>query len=220
MNQLPAVHRVFAEQPKLPPEAQRKGTAGRLLAAGLALFARRGYHGTSIRDLGHELGLPPAILYDHFVSKEHLLAELVRIGHVAHQRVLFHALVASPPGPAAQLESLVRAHVWLHAEYAMLAMVATSELHALSPELAAPSLALREQSEALLRDVLGRGVDEGVFDVVHPGFTAAAIGAMGPRVAGGYRHDRGLDAVEIAEVHAELALRMVGARGRAPSFTA
>lgn len=212
MHRLPAVRRVLAELPKLPSEAQRTGTAGRVLAAGLVLFARRGYHGTSIRDIGHELGLKPAILYDHFPSKEHLLAELVGLGHSAHQRVLFRALIASAADPVAQLKSLVRAHVWLHAEYAMLSMVATSELHALSPELAAPSLALRAQSEALLRDVLSRGVDEGVFDVLHPGFTVAAIGAMGPRVASSYRHDGELDAVEIAELHAELAVRMLRAR--------
>lgn len=216
MNGLPPLRRVFADRPRLPSEAQRAGTAGRLLAAGLALFARRGYHATSIRDIGQELGLPPAVLYDHFVSKEELLAELVRVAHVAHLRLLSRALIASRPGPVEQLRSLVRAHVWLHAEYAMLSMVATSELHALSPELAAPSLLLREQSEALFRDVISRGVDERVFDVVHPGFTVATIGAMGPRVAGAYRGDRGLDAVEIAELHAELAVRMLRARPLEP----
>ncbi len=212
MSSLPAVRRVFAELPRLPAEAQPDGTAGRLLAAALGLFARRGYHATSIRDIGQELGLPAAVLYDHFASKEELLAELVRLAHVAHQRLLQRALIVSPPGPVEQLRSLVRAHVWLHAEYAMLTMVATSELHALSPERAAPSLLVREQAEALFRDVISRGVDEGLFDVVHLGFTVAAIGAMGPRVAGAYRGDRGLDAVAIAELHAELALRMLRAR--------
>lgn len=212
MQPLATVSRVFADRPRLPAEAARDGTAGRLLAAGLALFARRGYHATSIRDIGQELGLPAAVLYDHFASKEELLAELVRLAHVAHQRLLQRALIVSPPGAVEQLRSLVRAHVWLHAEYAMLTMVATSELHALSPARAAPSLWLREQAEALFRDVISRGVDEGLFDVVHLGFTVAAIGAMGPRVAGAYRGDRGLDAVAIAELHAELALRMLRAR--------
>ncbi len=214
MQALSPIRRVCADRPRLPSEAQRDGPAGRLLVAALALFARRGYHATSIRDIGDEVGLPAAVLYDHFPSKEHLLAELVRVGHVAHQRLLQRALIASPPGPVEQIKSLVRAHVWRHAEYAMLTAVATSELHALSPALAAPSLALREQSEALFRDVISRGVDEGVFDVVHAGFTVAAIGAMGPRVAGAYRSDRDLDPVEIAELHAELAVRMLRAQPR------
>jgi AcrR family transcriptional regulator len=212
MNHLLPLPRLFADRPRLPVEAQRDGTAGRLLAAALALFAQRGYHATSIRDIGDELGLKAGVLYDHFPSKEHLLAELVRAGHVAHQRLLQRALIASGPGPVEQLRSLVRAHVWLHAEYAMLTAVATRELHALSPALAAPALALREQSEALFRDVISRGVDERVFDVVHAGFTVAAIGAMGPRVAGAYRSDRDLDPVAIAELHAELAVRMVTIR--------
>lgn len=208
--------RVDAKEPALPAEAMRDGTAGRILATGLQLFARDGYHGTSIRDIGDALGLKAANLYDHFTSKEHLLAELVRIGHAEHLRSMQHAVIHAD-GPVAQLEALVRAHVRLHAEYAMLATVASSEMHALSPELAAPALALRRQTEELLASVVARGIAAGVFDPPHAWVTGAAIAGMGVRVAYWFPGDQKLSIDEVADLHAELALRMMTPRkkGRA-----
>ena len=44
------------------------------------LFAERGYHGTSMRDLGRELGLLGSSLYAHVESKQDLLVEVVEEG--------------------------------------------------------------------------------------------------------------------------------------------
>ena len=206
-----SVPRILSELPRLPPQAERDGTAGRILAAGLLLFARKGYYGTSIRDIGDELELKPANLYAYFKSKEHLLAELVRIGHEEHHAQLRQALIESPPGPAEQVRSLVRAHVRLHAEYAMLATVANTEMHVLSGDLAAPARVLRNQSEAMFHEVVQRGIAQGVFDPPHAFVTVAAIGSMGMRVASWYQPEFELSPEELADVHAELAIRMLTA---------
>jgi AcrR family transcriptional regulator len=208
---LPVPTRILATEPRLPGTPPR-GTAGQILEVALGLFARVGYHGTSIRDLGKALGLKPANLYEHYESKEHVLAELVRIGHAEHLRALRTALVSVAGGPAEQLQALVAAHVRTHAEYAMLAVVANNELHALSAELAAPAMALRQQSEALLYDVVARGTEARLFDPPDARLTAAAIGGMGLRVAHWYRADLSID--HLASTYAELALRMVGATRR------
>ncbi len=52
-------------------------TRRRILKTASALFAQRGFAGTSIRDISDELGLTKAALYYHFTSKEDILAELV-----------------------------------------------------------------------------------------------------------------------------------------------
>jgi AcrR family transcriptional regulator len=209
-----SVPRILAELPKLPPGAMRDGTAGRILAAGLQLFARNGYHGTSIRLIGEAIELKPPNLYAYFKSKEHLLAELIRVGHEEHHAQLRRAVIAAGGAPIDQIRELVRAHVRTHAEYPMLASVANSEMHALSPDLVAPSLVLRSESEAMFADVVGRGIERGVFDPPDPWVTVAAIGGMGMRVAHWYRPELGLSVDQIADVHAELALRMLGAAGR------
>ena len=212
MAQSRQVPRILSELPRLPVQAMRDGTAGRILAAGLLLFARKGYYGTSIRDIGTELELKPANLYAYFKSKEHLLAELVRIGHEEHHSQLRSALIASGPGPVEQVRSLVRAHVRTHAEYPLLATVANAEMHVLSGDLAAPARVLRAQSEAMFHEVVQRGIELGVFHPPHAAVTVAAIGGMGMRVASWYQPDFELSPEEIGDVHADLALRMLTGR--------
>jgi hypothetical protein len=112
------------------------------------------------------------------------------------------------------MAALVAAHVRLHAEYAMLAVVANNEMHALSRDLVAPALALRTQAEGLLLDLVARGIADGVFETPDAYLAGAAIGGMGMRVAHWYRPggDRSID--QLCEVYAELALRMLGVRRR------
>jgi AcrR family transcriptional regulator len=42
---------------------------GRVLAAGLELFGERGYHATSIAEIGERAGIAKSVLYHHFGSK-------------------------------------------------------------------------------------------------------------------------------------------------------
>jgi Tetracyclin repressor-like, C-terminal domain len=85
----------------------------------------------------------------------------------------------------------------------MLAVVASNEMHALSPAAAAPAAAVRRRSEALLAEVLAMGRQQGVFDVVHLEATVAAIGGMGIRGASWYPAPKaGLDPSQLADVYA------------------
>ena len=73
------------------------------------LFARRGFHGVSVADLGAACGISGPALYKHFASKDALLAEMLvsiseRLLAVATDRV------ARAEGADAALE-IGRAHV-------------------------------------------------------------------------------------------------------------
>jgi len=52
-------------------------TRERILAAAEKLFARRGFSGTSIRDITDAVGIKPPALYNHFPNKEDLYAEVL-----------------------------------------------------------------------------------------------------------------------------------------------
>ncbi|MCE9671866.1 TetR/AcrR family transcriptional regulator [Myxococcus stipitatus] len=206
--------RLRAQTASLPPSSS-DGTRRRILETALQLFASRGYHDTSIRDLAKALELQPSALYAHFPSKEHVLAELVRIGHEAHHQALVAALKeAGTTDPAEQVRALVRAHTRMHALHPQLALVVNEEFYALTPEMAAPALALRQQSTLLLAEVVERGISQQRFSPPHPRATAAAISAMGVRLPYWYELDSGLGVDDLADIHAELALRMLGVRGR------
>lgn len=49
--------------------AERKAS---ILAVAKVLFADKGYHGVSVDDIARRLGVSPAVLYQHFTSKEAL----------------------------------------------------------------------------------------------------------------------------------------------------
>src|SRR5690606_3409556 len=57
-----------------------RNTREDVIAAAGRLFAQRGYHGTSMRDLGQELGLLGSSLYSQVACSEGLLVEVVEKG--------------------------------------------------------------------------------------------------------------------------------------------
>ena len=204
---------VAHELPLLPDTAVSSGSRFRILEAGLVLFAHRGYHGTSIREIAAAAGLQSASLYGHFSSKESILAELVLVGHEAHHRALTLALMECGSDPVEQLRALVEAHVGAHADFPVLAVVANHELMHLSSEAAAPAEVFRDQSLSLFMTVVGRGMAAGAFDVPQPDVIMTAIATMGSSVAAWYptrRHD--ISRETLCRSYADLAVRMVERR--------
>jgi len=186
-----------------------EGTRGRVLRAALELFAEYGFYGASIRDIAANAGIKSATLYAHYPSKEHILAELVRLGHELLYDRLRQAVVRSGSSPADQLRDLVRSDVLAHCDFPQLAIVANNDLHALSPEQAASAIALRRQAHQLVMDVIDHGVKTGDFKVPDTFLVATALGSMGMRVAYWY-HPELKTAEQVADSYADLALRMVG----------
>jgi AcrR family transcriptional regulator len=203
--------RVVPTAPRLPPTGPRSATAQRLLLVALELFATKGFAATSIRDMARAMDLQPASLYTHTPSKDHVLAELVLLGHQAHASHIRDALGHAEDDPAEQLAAFVTAHVQFHTRWTMLCVVTNSELHALPAELAAPSLAVRQQTSVLLQSIVRRGHDLGVFDVPDEMLVVAAVAAMGMRVATWFDTDGSHSEDDVATVYSELALRMVKA---------
>lgn len=89
--------------------AQQAGsTRDRILDVALDLFSRKGYEGTSIRDIAEEMSMTKAAVYYHFPSKEELLADVLnpamaRVGRVLEE----HEPVRDPAGRRAFVTALV-----------------------------------------------------------------------------------------------------------------
>ena len=218
----------------LPPlDEPRPGGAHRLLEAGVVAFAERGYHGVSVRDLAGAAGMKAASVYAHFASKEALLAEIMLLGHQAHQAHVRDAILGAGPDPADQLRAAVRANVAFQATYPLLTIVCTSELHALAPGTRDRVITTRHDSGVLIAAVIERGNATGAFHCDDTWLALSAIGAMGVRVAWWYRPpalratdsplsdypreaaswlpDDEYDIETIADVYATFALRLVAA---------
>lgn len=193
----------------LPPGATANGTLRKLLEAALVGFAERGYHGVSTRDLAAATGVRPSSVYSHVRAKEDLLLELTLLGHEEHNQRLRRALLGAGPDPAEQISALVREHVRVHSTYPLLTRVCNRELHALSPANADRVMAVRDDSSRMFVDVIAAGIDAGVFHCADPWLAAAAIGAMGIRVAEWYEPGGPIPVEEVAERYAEFTRKML-----------
>ncbi len=110
----------------LPRREQILGTAA-------DLFARRGFHGVSVSDIGAACGISGPALYKHFASKDAVLAEmLVSIS----ERLLGEGgrRVADAADPVAGLHALVDFHVDFALAHPALIVVQDRDWSSLSDE--------------------------------------------------------------------------------------
>jgi TetR/AcrR family transcriptional regulator len=76
------------------------GVRERLLDAAIALFARKGYAATSVREIVEAAGVTKPVLYYHFHSKEGIFQALANLAVTAHDEVI--AQVRRTPGTPTQ----------------------------------------------------------------------------------------------------------------------
>ena len=124
-----------------------------ILEAAARLFARRGYHGTGMREIGDEAGLLPGSLYAHIRGKEDLLYEIVVTA--AHQFLGgMEAIRASDLPAEERFRRAMRAHVWVIAEYLEESRVFLHEWTALTGRRRAEIRRLRDRYERLWDEII------------------------------------------------------------------
>ena len=88
-------------------ERARPSRREQILAVAAQLFARRGFHGVSIADLGAAVGISGPALYRHFPGKEALLTELL-VGISERLLAGGQAIAAAGRDPQQVLAELIR----------------------------------------------------------------------------------------------------------------
>ena len=157
---------------------QARGAGGsrreQILAVAARLFARHGFHGVSIADLGAAAGISGPAVYRHFPGKEALLAEMLG-GTSEHLLAGGQALVAASDDPWVVLEALVDLQLEFALRQPELIVVHDRDLANLPPTARRRVRLLQRRYVELWVETLQR---------VHPGLAAqsaraAAHGAFG-----------------------------------------
>ena len=180
-----------------------------VLQAALAAFFEQGYHGTSMRNIAARAGTAISHTYYYFPSKADLLRALILQVTGDLVAALQQAKNDASPAPAAQLTAMVRAHVALHTERQAESFVGNTELRSLGEVDRARAVAQRDEVGAMYREVVARGLDQGVFRCLHGDEAVLAIMTMCTAVAAWYRADGPLSAAELGQRYGDLALNMV-----------
>src|SRR5581483_8587713 len=119
------------------------------------LFARKGYHGTSIGDLAAAMGVQKGSLYAHIESKQDLLYETLRDGAAAFHGALDEIAEDLPASDRIRLA--LRAHLRIVGEQLDVATVWVQEWRYLEGERREEFLAERRRYEERIRDLFREG---------------------------------------------------------------
>ncbi len=184
--------------PARPREAELHATATRL-------FRQRGYHATSMQDLGEALGMNRGSIYHYITGKDELLwAILNRALDVLEERVLPKLQGDGPP--VARLTDAIREHLHVAADHADELSLIQIELRALDADRQREIIARRNEYENQWRAVIDAGIADGSlrpFDV-----RLAGIGILSACnwFTQWYRPDGRLSVDQIADAFGELFL--------------
>lgn len=139
-----------------------RNTRADVVATAGRMFADKGYHGTSMRDLGKELGLLGSSLYSHIDSKEDLLVEVVdegaRLFLDSARQALQHAGTASD-----RLRALVSGHVDVVLGHQDVVRTYLNEARMLDEGHRSRVVESRDAYEEMFRSVIEEGVASGEF---------------------------------------------------------
>lgn len=153
------------------PRPTRKAA---IVDAAVDLFAHKGYHATTVREIAGESGMLSGSLYAHIASKEDLLFEIV--ARAAAQFTAAVEPIARGPGTAGEkLHRAMAAHIQVVAADLPAATVFLHEWRALSPERQRPAAALRDRYEALIGEIIAEGVASGEFRPVDQKFARLLV---------------------------------------------
>ena len=171
-------------------EAARAARREQIIAAGLACFARAGYHATTMADVATQAGVSKGTPYLYFDSKEALFLALHEEWDCGAGERVNAAIAALPDGerrsPRAVLLAVaasIAAHVVAEAETCRVLMEARA-MAAHEPTIAAAVRAADDRAHRQLEDLIAAGVRVGEWQqVTDPAlaarlFTAGLYGLM------------------------------------------
>ena len=175
------------------------------------LFSRRGYAGTSIRDIARKLKMQGGSLYAHISSKEEVLWRLVeRAGREFHQAV---GALAVGTGPAPErLRAMARAHVEVVTSDPDHASVFLHEWKYLEGEWQTEVRRLRDEYEDYFSTVIAEGTAAGDFAVEDPRLVTRCLLSALNGIATWYSPDGSLSPEGIADAYWEVFINGLSAR--------
>lgn len=185
-------------------------TRERLLDAAVEAFATSGFSGTTTRDIASRAGMSPAAVYVHHATKEDLLFEISRRGHLSAVQIIEQA-AASEQDPVERIRAMVREFSRWHAVNSRVGRIVQYEFDALTPEHRAEIAEYRRAIESLMRDALDSGVRSGALEVTDPKETARALLSLSIDLVRWYHSGGPTTPAELATLHGDLAVRMVAA---------
>jgi TetR/AcrR family transcriptional regulator, cholesterol catabolism regulator len=191
-------------------------TRARLLSAAIELFGTLGFDSTSMKQLGAHAGVGAPAAYNHFPSKDAILAEAVTWAMEGFASKVTNA--DNPSAPALErLERLVKGHILWQIEHSRLArandlLISSDLLKRVGQRATYKRIrAMLRKHFDLVTDIVREVLREHPATDLDPTLGALAIGSMCDDVIKWYRADGKYTPEKIASVYWFMIKQIVGA---------
>lgn len=181
--------------------------------AATELFARLGYHATSMRAIAAAAGVQPAAIYHWYANKEAILVHL-QDDFMERLTDKVIAAIGLHRRPAMRLAAAVREHVTFHGIHRREAFVTDSEIRALTEGPRRALIANRDRYQAMFSEMIRDGIRDGSLRASDAHVATYAILLQCTGVALWFDPRGPLTLEQVAELHVELVLGSLQAPGK------
>ena len=179
-----------------------------VLAAARALFAERGYRGTSMKDIAAAVGVQAPSLYNHAASKQDILHAIMAAAMDRALTALADALVGVDD-VADQLRAATESLVLDFLRFPDEVTICNTEVRSLEPDNRVAIVAQRDRYAARIREIINRGCRAGSFRTGSPQLAAFAVLEMGNGAKSWFKPGGRFTDAEVAAQYGRFALRIV-----------
>jgi AcrR family transcriptional regulator len=156
-----------------------KGTPGEkqaLFETAAEVFARKGYHRTTVDEIARAIGVAKGTIYYHFENKEDLYLAIIREGVYLFKEQLGRA-VATTASPPEKISKLIDGQLLFYEKEKDLVFLFLKEL--CNTDLRREVLAeMLTDCLKFIRDVIEEGIRDGSFEAVDPEITTPVLFGM------------------------------------------
>jgi AcrR family transcriptional regulator len=191
-----------------PATGRRRPGVGVLHDAACEVFAERGFHGASVRDIAQRAGVSMAALYHYYAGKQELLGAVLAEATETYFRMCRTALADAGDDPADRLAALVGATILFLVEHRRQSVL----LSAPAVEEAVAPERRREMAAAgsrLFADVIEDGVARGTFRTPYPDNARRTVVAACNAIVQWYDPDGPISPDELIAQYVHVALTVV-----------
>jgi AcrR family transcriptional regulator len=194
------------------PARRGPETRDAIEGSAVELFARLGYHATSMRAIAAAAEVQPAAIYHWYAGKE---AILVQLQDDFMERLTEKVVAASDRhrSPALRLAAAVREHVVFHGIHRREAFVTDSEIRALTEAPRRALIAKRDAYQTMFSEMIRDGIRDGSLRASDARVATYAILLQCTGVALWFDPSGPRALEQVAELHVELVLGSLGASG-------
>lgn len=187
-----------------------------IMSKARALFGKKGYHNTTVRDIADAYGCEPANIYNFFPSKEEILFEILSQEMEAINEPIKGFRDDQDSDPVDMLKAIFQSHGKVTLGKMRTSRVLfDASLRSLNKQHQRVIIEKRDEYDKILRHVIQRGIDEGTFEPTDVKMASFAISSIIARARVWYKPSGGLSVAEIIDTLFLFALKALGCRDEA-----